>query len=73
MRADRLAGLASKDDGRPMDGADAVNVIKELGRAEDFDKGDLTSLFRTYELGVKNGIRRTERYSRRARGMVSQR
>lgn len=43
--------------------ADIVNALRQLGRAET-----LTSLSRVYEMGVNNGIARTERYFKRMRG-----
>lgn len=43
-RADRLAGSATINSGQPMDFADIGNELREFGRAEDFEREDLTSL-----------------------------
>lgn len=47
-RADRLADSVTIDNDQPMDGADVVNALRELGGAED-----LTSLSQMYELRLK--------------------
>lgn len=63
-----MKGLIIIDNGQPMDHADSVNALRELGEAEDFERGDLhTSLSRMYEyeLRMKNGIVKTEQFSRR--------
>lgn len=52
-RSDRLAGLATFDDGQPMDREDIVKALRELGREEDFGGGDLASLSRMHELRVR--------------------
>lgn len=36
-----LAGLAVIDNGRPVDRADTLHALRELGRAEDFERNDL--------------------------------
>lgn len=55
-RAYKLAGLATIDDDQPMDRTDTVNALRELGRAEDFERGGLTSLSQIYEMRVKSDI-----------------
>lgn len=41
----------------------SINALRELGRAKDFERSDLTSLSQMYKLRVKNGIERTEKKS----------
>lgn len=45
-RANESAGLATIDDVHPIDRAGIVNVFREFGSAEYFEKGDLTSMSR---------------------------
>lgn len=48
--ADERAGLATTDDGQIMDHSGVVNALREFGRVEDLESGDLTLLPRMYEL-----------------------
>lgn len=49
-----------------------ANALREPGRVEGFERGDLTSLLRTFELRLKKKMARTEGYPRRVRGTTSQ-
>ena len=56
-RADKLAGLATVSKGLPMDRADILNNIRDIGRARDFgDTSKSSSLPRMYELEIKSGM-----------------
>ena len=72
-RADKLAGLATVSEGLPMDRADILNNIRDIGRARDFgDTSKSSSLPRMYELEIKKGIAKNERWSGRTRAIVNQ-
>ena len=71
-RADSLASSAILTAGQPMDRADIINNLRDMGRTEDFEGNVSSSLSRMRELGVKIGIARTERYSGRMKGTVKE-
>lgn len=51
-----------------MDRSDTADAFNELGRAEGFQRGDLTWLSRLCKLRVKNGTARAGPHSLRVRG-----
>lgn len=59
-RGDRPVCLASTGDRQPMDNVGVVNVLREFGREEDFEQGDLTSVW-DVRVEVKNSIAKTYR------------
>jgi len=61
-RADKLACVATISEGQPMDRAEIINSIRDIGGVVDFDR--LESMSRLHELGVKIAITKSEKYSR---------
>src|SRR5204863_9934221 len=69
----KLAGLANVSEGLPMDRADILNNIREMGRERDFwDTSKSSSLPTMYELEIKKGIAKNEHWSGRTRAIVNQ-
>ena len=71
-KADRLAGSAAVVAGKPMDRADIINAIREIGRTEDFHGCASASLSRLREMGVKIGTARFETFSGHIRSRINQ-
>lgn len=71
-RAARFTGSVIIAAGQPLDRADVVNALREIGRFEDFENSESTSFLRLRELAVLTVTVRNESHIGRARGLVSQ-
>ena len=72
-RADQLASRATVGKGRSMDRSDILNALREAGRINDsIMANESVTMNRLFDLQVKRGVARDERFAGSLRRIVNQ-
>jgi hypothetical protein len=68
---ERMDYYAVIEDGQRMDCADIVNYLRDIGRKEDFENRESTTLLKMKEVGIKISIAINKTFTNRKRTLVN--